>query len=93
MRRRGASPSNTESAAKKGSAETIKTIVPITIRSAEGEVSAPEKKATLGNNKGKEKVGESAAGSELTIEEVYHRGVKLCPLNMRLLSQSRGTRR
>lgn len=53
--------------------DTIKTVVPIKIRSVEGEVSTPKRKAIPAISKGKEKVGESAATPESRVEEVYRR--------------------
>ena len=78
-RKREASPSNAKSAARKGSAKMIKTVVPITIRSAKQEVSTSKKITTPASGKDKEKVGESVVGSELPAKEVYRRRGEVLP--------------
>ena len=62
-----------ESATKKASADTIRTTVPLQMRSAEGEVSTPLGGVVPVSSKGKEKVGESVAAPESRVEEVYRR--------------------
>lgn len=63
--------SSPESATKEVAATLIKTVVPLVIRSVEGEVSVPLKKQALG--KGKEKVDESAPVAEPLKEVAYNR--------------------
>ena len=65
--------SHAESATKKASVDTIRTAVPLQMRSAEGEVSTPAGDAVPFSGMGKEKVGESAAAPESHIAEVYRR--------------------
>ncbi|XP_057524313.1 uncharacterized protein LOC130804017 isoform X2 [Amaranthus tricolor] len=73
-RKRDSSPA--ESATKKASMDTIRTVVPLQMRSAEGEVSTPQGNAVPVSSKGKEKVGESATTPDSHVGEVYrHREV------------------
>ena len=65
--------SHAESATKKTFVDTIRTVVPLQVRSAEGEVSTPLVRVAAASNKGKEKVGESAAAPESHVGEVYRR--------------------
>ena len=53
--------------------DTIRTAVPIKIRSVEGEISTPKGRLAPISGKGKEKVGESAAAPESRVEVVYRR--------------------
>lgn len=63
--------SSTESAAKEVTAEIVRTAVPLKIKYAGGEASAPQKKQALG--KGKEKTGETAPINEPVKEIPYNR--------------------
>ena len=55
---------------------TIMTVVPLRMRSVEGEASSSQDKALPVSSRGKEKVGESTAAPESRVEEVYrHREV------------------
>ena len=72
-KRKRDSSSHAKSATKKTSVDTIRTAVPLQVRSAEGEVSTPLVRVAAVSNKGKEKVGESAAAPESHIAEVYRR--------------------
>ncbi|XP_057538008.1 uncharacterized protein LOC130815535 [Amaranthus tricolor] len=72
-KRKRDSSSNEESATKRASVDTIKTAVPIRIRSVEGEISTRKDRSVPVSGKGKEKVGESTAAPESRVEEVYRR--------------------
>ena len=72
-RKRESSSSNAKSATKRASLDTVRTAVPIKIRSVEGEVSTLQRKAIPVSGKGKEKVGESVAAPESHVGQVYRR--------------------
>ena len=72
-KRKRDSSSDAESATKKASVDTIRTVVPIQVRSVEGEVSTPQGKVMSVSGKGKEKVGELVAAPELHVGDVYRR--------------------
>ena len=72
-RERKRDSSHAESATKKTSVDTVRTAVPVQVRSAEGEVSTPLVRVAAVSSKGKKKVGESAAAPESLVAEVYRR--------------------
>ena len=86
-KRKRDSSSHAKSATKKASVDTIRTAVPLQMRSAEGEVSTPVGGAVPFSSKGKEKVGESAAAPESRVEEVYRRREVLPFLHDTLFSE------
>ena len=53
--------------------DTIRTTVPLQVRSAEEEVSTPQDRVAAASSRGKEKVGESAAAPKSRVEEVSRR--------------------
>ena len=67
-KRKRDSSSHAESATKKTSVDTIRTAVPLQVRSAEGEVSTLLVRVAAVSSKGKEKVGELAAAPSRTLE-------------------------
>ena len=72
-KRKRDSSSDAESATKKASVDTIRTVVPIQVSSVEGEVSTPQGKVMPVSVKGKEKVGELVAAPESHVGDVYRR--------------------
>ena len=79
--------SHAESATKRAFVDTIRTVVPLQMRSAEREVSTPQVKLLPVSSKRKEKVGELAAAPESRVEEVYRRPEVLPFLHDTLFSE------
>ena len=86
-KRKRNSSSHAESATKKSFVDTIRTTVPLRVRSLEGEVSTPRDRVATSSGKGKEKVGESVAAPESRVEEVYRRREVLPFLHDTLFSE------